>query len=127
MAKIINVKVTHRGNDTEDFLGKLVVGFDEKQITEIAEKGLEKFKENTPVDSGLTRDSWEYEIKKKKKKWIINYNNTNIQNGMNVALLIENGHATPSGKWISGKPYIEKTLKEIQEELDSRWEVLTKV
>lgn len=127
MVKMINTKVIHRGNDVEDFLGKLTVNFDEKQITEIAEKGLEKFKENTPSDSGLTRESWVYEIKKNGKNWVINYNNTNIQNGMNVALLIENGHATPSGKWISGKPYIDKTLKEIQKDLDNRWEVLTKV
>lgn len=128
MANRITVKQKYRGDDTEQYLMQLNKSFNEEQIKVIAEKSLEKFRQNTPSDSGLTANSWEYTIEQKDKKWIINFNNTNIQNGMNIALLIENGHATPSGKWISGKHYIDKTLKEIQKEIiDNEWEEITKV
>lgn len=124
----IKVKNHHRGADTEQYLERLDKDFTEKQVITIAEKSLEKLKENTPSDSGLTASSWEYEIKKDSKGWLINFNNTNIQNGMNIALLIENGHATAGGKWISGRPYLEKTFREIQKDIiDKAWEERTKV
>ena len=123
----IKVKTKTKNSNTEQYLMQIQKNFNEEQIRTIAEKSLEKFKENTPSDSGLTANSWVYEIKKHGNKWIIDFNNTNIQNGMNIALLIENGHATPSGHWIAGKHYIEQTVQEINDEIiNEEWEELTK-
>ncbi len=124
---MIKVKVKRKGSNTEQFLLQIKKGFNEEQIRLIAEKSLEKFKKNTPSDSGLTANSWFYTIDKKGDNWIINFENSNIQNGISVALLIENGHATPSGKWVSGKHFIEKTIKEINNDiLSNKWEELNK-
>lgn len=117
MAKIIKIKNSQRGENTEQYLVRLEENFNEKQIKVLAERALKKFKKNTPSDSGKTADSWEYEIEKRGNGWVINFNNTNIQNGMNIALLVENGHATPSGKWVPGKHFIEKTLNEIKKDI----------
>ena len=128
MANPIKIKKIHRGSNTEEFLSKLNTNFDEEQIKVIADESLQKFKDNTPSNSGLTKESWYYEIDKKDNKWIINFNNSNIQNGMNIAMIIEHGHATPTGKWISGKPYITNIFKEIQTKIiDKKWREITKV
>lgn len=124
---MIKVKVKRKGSNTEQFLLQIKKGFNEEQIRLIAEKSLEKFKKNTPSDSGLTANSWFYTIDKRGDNWIINFENSNIQNGINVVLLIENGHATPTGKWVSGKHFIETTIKEINNDiLSNKWEELNK-
>lgn len=73
---------------------------------------IEKLKANTPIDSGITADSWRYNIIKTKNSLTIQIDNTNIQNGMNIALLLEYGHGTINGGWVEGKNYIEPVIAE---------------
>lgn len=92
----------------------------------IAIKCVEKLREVTPKDSGLTAESWEYEIISTRKDTVIQFNNTNIQNGLNVALLLELGHGTRSGSWVEGKDYIEPTIREAYlNAINSSWEDIT--
>lgn len=125
----MGIKVTQSGDwkKTETFLLKNKQGFNDEQIEYIAKKSLEKFKKNTPKSSGLTANSWSYVIIKKGDKRSIEFHNSNIQNGYNIALLVDTGHATNGGKWVSGEPYIDKTVKEIYDKiLNDAWEELNK-
>lgn len=123
----ISVKVKKHSHKTEKFLLKIEKGFDEKQIKIIAEKSLQKFIENTPSKTGKTASMWSYEIKFNKGKWFITFSNDNIQNGVSVVLLIENGHLTPSGKWVPADHFIDKTVKEINDDIvNNRWKELIK-
>lgn len=85
----------------------------ETELIEVAEYGLKLFKNNTPSKSGKTADSWYYTITNEKHKQCIEYNNTNIQNGLNIAILVDMGHATAQGKWVSGTHYIDDTIEEL--------------
>ena len=124
----IRVKTSKHSHRTEKFLLKIEKGFTEEQIKIIAEKSLEKFVKNTPSKTGLTAQSWTYEIYSKSGKWFINFNNENIQNGVNVVLLIENGHVTPSGKWTPANHFIDKTVKEINDDIiNNRWKELVEL
>lgn len=124
----IRVKTSKHSHRTEKFLLKIEKGFTEEQIKIIAEKSLEKFVKNTPSKTGLTAQSWTYEIHFRNGQWIIDFNNENIQNGVNVALLIENGHVTPSGKWIPANHFIDKTVKEINDDIiNNRWKELVEL
>lgn len=110
------IKFKSRGDfkNTETFLlNHKKSYFTDDQIKNIAEKSIELFKKNTPSKSGLTADSWSYTIEKTSKGPVINIHNSNIQNGYNIAILIDEGHASQSGKWVAGKHYIDKTIKEI--------------
>ena len=80
-------------------------------IQMIADNCLEALKRATPKDTGLTAKSWNYEIIEEKKEKKIAFNNTNIQNGVNIALLLEYGHGTPSGTWVEGKEFIAPTIQ----------------
>ncbi len=89
---------------------------------------VKKLQEVTPKDSGLTAESWSYEVKKNRNSVTVQLNNTNIQNGMNIALLIDFGHATPNGRWIEGKQYIDPAIQSIfLQALDDKWEELKKL
>lgn len=78
----------------------------------IAERCLQKLKNATPVDTGLTANSWSYEIKVKGDVTTITFLNKNLQNGLNVAVLLQYGHMMPTGVWIEGKNYIDPIIKE---------------
>jgi hypothetical protein len=80
----------------------------------IGKKFCDALAEATPVDSGLTADSWEYEINKHGRDYTqIIIKNTNIQNGVNVALMVNYGHIAPNGTWVEGADYIAPTLREL--------------
>ncbi len=72
-------------------------------------QGVEALRSATPIDSGLTADSWSYTI----EKWGIGFNNSNIQGGYSVALLIQYGHATTRGAYVEGIDFINPALKPI--------------
>jgi hypothetical protein len=72
-------------------------------------QGVEALRAATPKDSGLTANSWSYTI----ENWGIGFNNSNIQNGYSVALLIQYGHGTKSGVYIEGIDYINPALRPI--------------
>lgn len=74
-------------------------------------QGVEALRAATPKDSGLTANSWLYTI----ENWGIGFNNSNIQNGYSVALLIQYGHGTKSGMYVEGIDYINPALRPIFE------------
>lgn len=72
-------------------------------------EGVEALRSATPSDSGLTANSWSYTI----EDWGIGFNNSNLNNGYSVALLIQYGHATRNGGYIEGFDYINPALQPI--------------
>lgn len=112
----MGIKIKSKGdfNNIETFLIRHRDSlFTEEEIIEIAEHGLHEFEKNTPSKSGKTANSWYYEIIDTKHGRAIEYNNSNIQNGLNIAILVDTGHATNTGHWVSGVHYIDKTIKKI--------------
>lgn len=82
----------------------------------------------TPKDSGVTASSWEYEIKRTKDSVSIVFNNTNIQNGVPIAIILQYGHATNNGGWVEGIDYINPAIKPIFERIaNEAWREVTKV
>lgn len=82
----------------------------------------------TPKDTGLTADSWRYEIKRTKTSVTLSFCNKNIQNGVPIAVVVQYGHATKNGGWVEGIDYINPTLKPIFEKLVKElWEEVKKV
>lgn len=87
------------------------------EIEKYAKEGINALKDATPVDSGLTKDSWYYKIERKKDMVTISYLNTNIQNGIPIAIILQYGHATRNGGWVEGIDYINPSLKPIFEKI----------
>lgn len=81
----------------------------------------------TPKETGKTASSWYYEIKRENGSVSINFNNTNINKGVPIAIILQVGHATRNGGWVEGIDYINPALKPIFEQLaNEAWEEVTK-
>lgn len=81
----------------------------------------------TPVDTGLTANSWSYEIKKSKGVYSISFQNSNIQNGVPIAIILQYGHGTRNGGWVQGRDYINPAIQPIFDEITNQaWREVTK-
>lgn len=82
----------------------------------------------TPVDTGLTASSWYYEIENKNGSAVIRFNNSNIQNGVPIAIILQYGHGTRNGGWVQGRDYINPAIQPIFDEIvNAAWKEVTKL
>lgn len=81
----------------------------------------------TPKDSGKTSDSWYYEITRRKGSVRISFHNSNVQNGVPIAIILQYGHGTRTGGWVEGRDYINPAIRPIFEQIaDTAWKEVTK-
>lgn len=81
----------------------------------------------TPVDTGKTAASWYYDIKINKESASITFNNSNIQNGVPVAIILQYGHGTRNGGWVEGRDYINPVIQPIFDKIaEEAWKEVTK-
>ena len=67
----------------------------------------------TPKDSGETANSWRYRIIPTSRGQDLEIYNTNLNNGVNVAMLIHYGHGTGTGGYVPPRPYIDKAINSV--------------
>ena len=77
----------------------------------------------TPVETGKTANSWYYKIENKKDTVSITFNNSNVQNGVPIAIILQYGHGTRNGGWVEGRDYINPAIQPIFDEIANKaWE-----
>lgn len=82
----------------------------------------------TPVDTGLTANSWYYEVIKTNGSIAITFFNSNIQNGVPIAIILQYGHGTRNGGWVQGRDYINPAIQPIFDRIvEDAWREVTKV
>lgn len=125
----MGIKLVSKGNfkKTENFLKRAKNGDFFKMLDSYGEKGVQALSQATPVDTGLTAKSWSYRIVKTRRSIGIEWYNTNVNKGVNIALMIQYGHGTPSGHYIRGRNYIKPAIQPIFKELEDKvWKEVTK-
>lgn len=81
----------------------------------------------TPVDSGLTANSWYYKIKRSNGSVSIEFCNSNVQNGVPIAIILQYGHGTGTGGWVEGRDYINPAIQPIFDKIaENAWKEVTK-
>lgn len=81
----------------------------------------------TPIESGETAGSWYYKIERKKGSAAIVFYNSNIQNGVPIAIILQYGHGTRNGGWVEGRDYINPAIQPIFDKiLNEVWREVTK-
>lgn len=91
-------------------------------------EGIAALASATPVDSGLTANSWYYKIEQKKRSVSIGFYNKNIQNGVPIAIILQYGHATRNGGWVQGRDYINPAIQPIFDQIASHaWKEVTEL
>lgn len=101
----------------------------EKSLAAYGERGVVLLSSATPTRSGLTANSWSYEIENSSGSARIVWTNSNIVGEKyNLAILIQYGHGTGTGGYVTGIDYINPTLRPLFEEMaNSIWKEVTSV
>ena len=109
------IKFEQKGDfkKVNNWLEKLKGGIKLSKLDKYGRQGVEALSLASPVDTGKTSESWYYDIKRGKDSVTITWYNSNVVDGANVALMLQYGHATKSGYWISGIDYINPALRPI--------------
>lgn len=99
---------------------------------EIAEKygnaGVAALSSATPVDSGRTASSWYFTVDNQNGNIKINFCNSNVNNGVNIAIILQYGHGTGTGGWVEGRDYINPAIQPIFDKLaDAAWREVTRL
>lgn len=81
------------------------------------QKGVAALASATPVDSGLTARSWSYKVEETKESSKIVFCNSNVQNGVLIAIILQHGHGTGTGGWVEGRDYINPAIRPIFDQI----------
>ena len=82
----------------------------------------------TPVESGLTAQSWYYEIEHTKSSAVIRFLNSNVNKGVPIAIILQYGHGTGTGGWVEGRDYINPAIQPIFDNIaEDAWKEVTKL
>ena len=82
----------------------------------------------TPVDTGLTADSWYYKITNDGQSAKVTFYKSNIQNGVPIAIILQYGHGTRNGGWVQGRDYVNPAVQPIFDKLaNEAWREVTKL
>lgn len=82
-------------------------------LEEYGRKGVDALSLATPVDSGMTAESWSYDISETPNGFEINWNNSNVNDGVNIAIILQYGHGTGTGGYVQGRDYINPALQSV--------------
>lgn len=122
------ITFTHRGDysKTEKFLNCLLRREYLNVLERYGKEGVRALAAATPKDSGATAASWNYEIIHNGKDTAITFTNSNIQNGVNIALILQYGHGTGNGGYVAGRDYINPAIRPVFDKLaDDVWKEVT--
>ena len=91
-------------------------------------EGVAALSSATPVDSGETANSWFYEIEHSDGSATITFNNSHINKGVPIAIILQYGHGTGTGGWVEGRDYINPAIQPIFDKIvDAAWKEVTKL
>ena len=91
-------------------------------------EGVKALASATPVDTRKTANSWYYKIERSGNRIALRFNNSNIQNGVPIAIILQYGHGTGTGGWVEGRDYINPSIQPLFDRLvDDAWREVTKL
>ena len=123
---MIKIKQSGNFNNTERFFKRAQKMDFYRNLEKYARAGVAALASATPVNTGLTATSWDYEIRKEKNKISIYWTNSNIQNGVPIAVILQYGHGARRGGYVQGRDYINPAIRPIFDEIaENAWKEVT--
>lgn len=119
----------HRGNlsKTTRFLERAKHAVRLADLDKYGREGVAALASATPVESGLTANSWSYEVSYSASGAKITFNNSNVNKGVPIAIILQYGHGTGTGGWVEGRDYINPAIQPIFDRMvDEAWREVTK-
>lgn len=125
------IEFTHHGSfsSTKQFLKKATHFKDDVAVTleSLGSRGVQALENSTPKRTGKTASSWSYEIVRGEHTTSIVWTNSNVVNYVNIAVILQTGHATRTGRYVEGRDYINPALRPIFDKIaNDAWKAVTK-
>ncbi len=96
-------------------------------LDRFGEMGVNALKASTPTESGETADAWSYRVEQDAKSIRLAFYNSNSNQGVPIAIILQYGHGTGTGGWVEGRDYINPALQPVFDALaDQVWEEVTR-
>ena len=124
---MINIRQKGDFKKLTSFLERAKESIDIGILDKYGKKGVAALSSATPVDTGLTASSWFYKIENKNGIAKIEFHNSNIQNGVPIAVILQYGHGTRNGGYVVGRDYINPAIQPVFDELaKNAWKEVTR-
>ncbi len=112
---------------TDKYLRKLSVNKLDSILQKYGKVGVEALMHATPIDSGRTAQSWDYEIEYEDGSATIVWTNSNINENVSIAMILQYGHGTGTGGYVQGIDYINPAMRPVFDNLaKDAWEEVTR-
>lgn len=105
---------------TKRWMDKMEAGSVADVLRSCGEKGIEALSAATPVRTGKTAASWGFEAKTSSKGVTLTWTNSNVVNGVPIAIILQYGHGTGTGGYVHGRDYINPAMRPVFDEIESR-------
>lgn len=122
----VKFEVSGSFTKTEQFINRMKRREYLNVLDEFGREGVQALRNATPVDSGKTAESWDYEIKRTRNFTEIIWTNSNINDGVPIAIILQYGHGTGTGGYVQGRDYINPAIQPIFDKIaEKAWKVVT--
>ena len=114
------ISVEHKGDfsRTINFLNEKKNAIHNLDLDKYGARGVEALSAATPELTGKTASSWYYEISTDEYgNPSLEWRNSNVNKGVNIALIIQYGHGTKEGVYVQGIDYINPAMAPILDSL----------
>lgn len=114
------ITIKNKGGDfskTKSFLEKIMHPIKYDLLHHYGEQGVAALAASTPKDTGLTAASWSYTIEENNRTITLSFNNSNVNDGVVIAIILQYGHGTGNGGWVEGRDYINPAVRPIFDKL----------
>lgn len=127
MGAIITFKHKGNFNKTKSFFNRIRKASVKSILDKYGREGVAALASATPVSTGVTAASWYYEIVEEEGKSAIYWSNSNIQNGVSIAVILQYGHGTKNGGYVQGRDYINPVMQKVFDAIASEaWKEVSK-
>lgn len=124
---MINIESQGSFENTENFLKRMSRSDIVSVLNRYGNEGVNALANATPTDSGLTAQSWRFEVVKDRGGYSLIFRNTHVHSGRPVAILIQYGHGTGGGGYVQGRDYINPVIRPLFDRIaNDVWKEVTK-
>lgn len=125
-----DITITQKGDFSTltSYLEKLKENLYMGLLNKYGRIGVQALKDATPKDTGKTAESWYYEIEQGKGRAVLSFCNSNVNNGVNIAIILQYGHGTGWGGYVRGRDYINPAMRPLIDQIaEELWKEVTTV
>jgi hypothetical protein len=124
---LLKLKASGNFNNSKKFFDRMSNRTYLKVLDKYGQQGVQALSSATPLGTGRTASSWSYEIHQTGGGWEIIWTNSNVNQGVNIALILQLGHGTGTGGYVAGRDYINPAIRPIFDGMaDAIWEEVTR-